>query len=293
MKNNKLISGIILIVLGVFLLLANLGYISFAALFSVFDLWPLIFVVVGINILFNKKPIINFITWIMFLIILIAYGMFFSGGNVKKNRAEFNTSFTKLTETSYGELELDIGAANVNIGSEEKDLLRVNSKGIELDYSHRYNNNKEITSFNFENTGHNIMFLSNNSSNYNFNLNENVIWDLDLDLGAISGVLNLEDIPIRSFDLDIGAGKLDVILGNKYKKSNIKIDGGVSTLSLVVPKDAAIKMKLDSGLSKINIDHLNLTKLEDYYISSNYEEADMKLDFDISMGVGKIDFKIK
>lgn len=293
MKNNKLISGIILIALGIFFFLANLGYIDFTVLFSIFDLWPLIFVVIGINLLFNKKRIITLITWIIFLIILIAYGMFFSGGNIRKNKAEFNTSFTKLAETSYGELDLDIGAANVNIGLEEKDLLRVNSRGIELDYSHTYNSNKEITSFNFENTGHNIMFLSNNSSNYNFNLNENVIWDLDLELGAISGTLNLEDIPIKSIDLDIGAGNLDIILGNKYKKSNIKIDGGVSKLSLVVPKDVGIKIKLDSGLSKINIDHLDLIKLGDHYISSNYEEKDIKLDFDISMGVGKIDFKVK
>ncbi len=290
MNNKKLISGIILIVLGIIFLLTNLGYISFDVLFGILDLWPLLLIVAGINVLFNKKPIITLITWIVFFIILILYGAFYGWVNTS---TDFNTHFTKPVETSHGEFNLDIGAAKVNINSEENNLLKVNTRGVKLDYSNTYKNNKETAIFNFANRNYSSIIFSNRSSNYNFRLNEDVVWDLDLDLGAISGTLDLENVATKSIDLDMGAGNLNIILGNKYDKSDIRIDSGASNINITIPKDAGVKIKLDSSLSKINIDDLNLIKTGDYYISPNYEEKDTKLEFYVSMGVGKIGFRVK
>lgn len=293
--NNKIISGIVLIGIGIVFLLMNLGYISFSIFFSLFDLWPLILVIVGINIIFKKKPIISFITWTLFFIILIFYGTFYEGRNVliRGMSTGYGTNITKSIGTSYGVLNLDIGGAKVNIGSEEKDLLKLSAQGDKLEHSETYKNSKETAVLSFRNKNFNGINLNKRGSNYKFDLNKNVIWDLDFDLGAISGELNLEDIPIRSIDLDLGAGNLDIVFGNKHSKSNVYIDAGVSNLTITVPNEVGLKIKMDRALSKINIDDLNLTRLGDYYISSNYEDANTKLEFDIDIGVGKIDFKIK
>lgn len=291
MSNKKLTIGIVLIVLGIAFLLANLGYISFDMLFSIFDLWPLLLVVAGVNVLFNKKPVITLITWIVFFIILILYGAFYDGA--KANTVGFETDFAKPAETSYGKLNLNIGAARININAEENNLLVVNAQGTKLDYSNTYKNNKETAVFSFANKNHNPIVFSTRNNSYNFKLNENVIWDLDLDLGAISGTLDLENIAIKSIDLDMGAGNLDIILGNKYDRSNININSGASGLNIIVPKDVGMKIKLDSSLSKVNIEDLNLIKLGSYYITPGYEEKDAKLEFNVNMGVGKVDFKIK
>ena len=290
MNNKKLVSGTILIILGILFLLANLGYISFDMLFGIFDLWPLLFVIAGINIIFNKKPIIVLITWIMFFIILILYGTFYGGINTD---IDFSTRFTKPAETSYGELNLDIGAAKINVDSEKDNLLEVNARGIKLDYDDIYKNNNETAIFNFANKNYNPIIFSTKSNNYNFGLNENVIWDLDLNLGAISGTLNLENIATESVALNMGAGNLNIVLGNKYDRSNIRIDSGASNINIIVPKDAGVKINLDSSLSKINIDDLNLIRLGDYYVSPDYEKKDVMLEFHISMGVGRVNFRVK
>lgn len=60
-----------------------------------------------------------------------------------------------------------------------------------------------------------------------------------------------------------------------------------------MPKDAGIRLKLDAALTKTNIEDLNLNKLRDHYVSTNYDDASTKLDFDIDMGAGKIDFQFK
>lgn len=290
MNNKRLVSGIILIILGILFLLSNLGYISFDVLFGIFDLWPLLFVIAGINILFNKKPIVILITWIIFFVILILYGIFYGSINTD---IDFSTHFTKPAETSYGKLNLDIGAARVDIDSEKDNLLKVNARGIKLDYNDIYKNNNETAIFNFANRSHNSIIFDTKGNNYDFKLNEDVIWDLDLDLGAISGTLNLENIAAKSITLNMGAGNLNIVLGNKYDQSDIRIDSGASNINITVPKNAGIKIKSDSSLSKIDIDDLGLIKSGDYYISPNYEKEDVKLEFHISMGVGIVNFGVK
>ena len=290
MNNRRLIGGIVLIILGILFLLTNLGYISFDVLFGIFDLWPLLFVIAGINILFNKKPIIVLITWIIFFVILILYGIFCGSINTD---ADFSTHFAKPAETSYGKLNLDIGAAKVDIDSEKENLLKVNARGIKLDYNDIYKNNNETAIFNFANKNHNTVIFRTGNNDYNFKMNEDVIWDLDLNLGAISGTLNLENVATKSVALNMGAGNLNIVLGNKYDKSAIRIDSGASNINIRVPKNAGIKIKSDSSLSKIDIDDLGLIKSGDYYISPNYEKEDVKLEFHISMGVGKVNFGIK
>ncbi len=290
MNNRRITGGIILVVLGSLFLLANLGYIGFDVLLGIFDLWPLLLVVAGVNILFNRKLIVSLIAWITFFIILILYGTFYRGINAN---TDFKTHFTKPVETSHGELNLDIGAARIGVTSEKNHLLKVDARGIKLSHNNTYRNDMETVIFNFANKSHSPAIYRTGSSDYNFKLNEDVIWDLDLNLGAISGTLDLENIATRSVDLDMGAGNLNIILGNKYGKSDIKIDSGASNISITIPKGAGIKIKLDSSLSKINMDDLNLIKLGDHYISPDYEDKDIKLEFRISMGVGRVDFRVK
>lgn len=300
MNKNKLSGAIILIAIGVFLFLKNLGYIDFNIFVGILDLWPLILIVIGVNMLFNKKKVVPFITWIAFFIILILYSVFYQNiniynftGNAKAELVQKNINIEKDSKTSYGEFELDIGASKVDIDSEEEKLISAHLKSGNLRYNESYENNKEIAILEFENKDNIGINFGRLNNDYNFNLNKDIIWDLDLDLGAISGELNLVEVPIKSIDLDLGAADLDVILGNKYRESFIKIDSGASDLNIIIPEGSGIKIKLDGALTATNIDDLNLNKLGDYYISSNYEDANTKLEFDIDMGAGAIDFEIR
>lgn len=293
MENNKIITGITIILVGVFFTLANLGYISFSVFLSIFDLWPLILVVVGINIMFNKKRFVKVITWTLFFITLIFYGVFFEGQNRLGEWTTDSIYLKKPIETKFGELHLDIGASKVNLISESDRLLKADLEGGKLSYSEKYKNNNQTASITFENKNFSTINFNKNGGTYNFALNKDVIWDLDFDMGAVTGKLDLEDVPVKSLDLDLGAGNLDIILGSMYEKGDIKIDTGASNISITIPKDAGVKIKIDSALSKTNIDDLDLNKNKDYYISPNYENASVKLDLDIDMGVGKIDFIVK
>ena len=61
------------------------------------------------------------------------------------------------------------------------------------------------------NRNHNSIIFDTKGNNYDFKLNEDV-YGTGLDLGAISGTLNLENIAAKSITLNMGAGNLNIVL---------------------------------------------------------------------------------
>ena len=277
--------------MGVFLLLANLGLINYNVFYSIFDLWPLLLIVIGINVIFKDNKIVSYITWLFFFIILIVYGVYTQGASQNE---EISTDYVleKREETKYANLDLDLGASRLNINSTDNDLLRADLIGRRLDHRQKYSNGNEKVDIVFASKAHNMLNLQGYDATYDFNLNNGVIWDIDLDLGALSGEINLEDIPVRSIDLDSGAASLTIILGDKHDL-DFAIDSGASSIDIIIPTGVGLRIDMDSGLTSSNIKELGLGDMGDYYITPGYDSADVKIDMDIDTGVGKINFQWK
>ena len=289
---NKVIIGLILVTIGVFLLLANLGIINHDVFYNVLNLWPLLLIVIGINILFRNSRVVSYIAWGLFFIIIIIYGIY-TQNNLETTELSTDTVvMERRSETRYANLDLDLGASRLSIDSTEDELLLGNLRGRRLNYNERYSNGKEKVDIDFESQSFNFTNLQEHDATYDFYLNSEIIWDLDFDLGALSGKLNFEDIPTRSIDLDTGAASLTIILGDKHDL-DFSIDSGASTIDIIIPEDVGLRIEMDTGLSSDNIDELNLIYNGDYYISSNYDSAGTKINIDIDSGVGKINFSYK
>lgn len=288
---NKQFGGLALIVIGVFLLLVNLGYVNFNVFLSFFELWPLLLVAIGFNIIFKNNRVLSYITWGLFLVIIIAFGIYTQG--ISNSTIESNDLvIEKNPETKYGKLSLDIGASKIIIDSTDKDLLSTNLKGRQLDLKERYKNNNETAIIDFKSRMFKIRGMERHDAVYNFYLNKDVIWDLDFDLGAVSCEMNLEDIPVRKIELDSGAADLTFILGSKHDL-DFEIDTGASNINIVIPPDVGLKIDMDSALSNSNIKDLNLISRGDYYISHNYDDANTRINLDIDMGLGSINFSYR
>ncbi|NLJ90740.1 MAG: hypothetical protein GX323_07550 [Clostridiales bacterium] len=288
---SKEFGGLFLIVIGLLLLLFNLGYINFNVFTSFFDLWPLLLIAIGINIIFKNNRIVSYITWGLFFVIIIAYGIFTQDNS--NTMIGFNSvAVEKFSETKYGNLNLGIGASKIIMDSTDKDLISADLRGRPLDFNERYKNNNEIAIIDFQSRKFNIRGQEKHKAVYDFYLNKDVIWDINFDLGAVSCEINLEDIPVKNIDLDSGASDLTFILGNKHDL-NFEIDTGASNINIVIPKDVGLKIDIDSALSNSNIKDMNLIKRGDYYISQNYDNASIRINLDIDMGLGNINFSYR
>lgn len=76
MREKNITVGIGLIFLGIFWMFYNMGLIRWSIWSVISYLWPLIFIVLGMNIIFKDKKIVQTITWIIFFIIIIVFGLY-------------------------------------------------------------------------------------------------------------------------------------------------------------------------------------------------------------------------
>jgi len=294
LKSNKIGLGIFIIIVGVLWTLMSLGIIDWSIFEALFKLWPLILVVIGLNIIFKDNSIAKVVVWLLFLGTLVFYNNFISNNyQPGNNGATEHVIFEKKGETSNAELKLAVGGIKLDVGSTGANLMEADITKGDIKNSIQYGNGNENAEINLERKS----FLDWNTRSMNDDcrvyLNKDVVWDMKAEVGAVKGTMDMSDLKVRKLDMNVGAGKLKLIMGKLQDTSDIKINGGASTFDMVIPKDAGIKIKMDGALNKTNFDELGLEKRDAYYYSHNYNQAEVKFDIDVNMGVGKLTIELQ
>ncbi|UWG97992.1 DUF5668 domain-containing protein [Dehalobacter sp. DCM] len=300
MKKN-LTLGIVIILIGVIWLLGNLDIFSFSYVNIFFralgQLWPLILIGIGISILIKEKPLIKLIVWIIIILSVMAYGIYgynannrYQGDDAGDRLPRHTKTIMKDTGTKEGQLRLPYGAGDFSITSTDQGLLNFETN-YDLKYDYRLENDSKMAVVDFTTANDNFI------TDYDFDklycklaLNTDVVWDMDIDLGAAQGSLDLTEIPVSHLDLGTGAADIDLYLGKQNKFTDVTIESGASDLDIHVPKDAGLKITLKSALTDNNLSDLGLIKDGDTYISPGFQTQSVQIVCDISMGVGSIKF---
>ncbi len=291
LRSDKIVGGLFLIGLGILFLLLNLGIISWSIVGNIFQLWPLILVVIGINIIAKNNAIVKVITWLLFLIIFIGYGYLYSGGiSLNNNGHTMNSS--KLAETATGKVNIDFGGAKLDIGSVNRNLIEANANHNNVRPQIKYSNDNSHVTIDLK-TEKDIIKFGNNTLDYNIRLNNQIVWDIEADLGAVSGKLDLTELKVARLNMNLGASNLRIYLGDKHTSTDMKIDAGASNIELIIPEALGMKVKVDGMISKTSLNRLGWQQVNDYYISPNYEDAVSKAVVIIDLGVGKLDIVVK
>ena len=295
--------GVIIILIGIVWLLSNLDIFSFSVIDVFFrslgKLWPLLLIGLGINILLKENIVLRLLVWLIILATVMLYGIVtldthystdkYAAPNYNYSETH-NYSLSKEKGTEEGTLNLNFGAGEFRLASTDANLLEVSSNIPDLKYDHRFQNGNKKAVIDFDKTKY--TWQGNHDKLFCYmNLDQDIVWEMDLDLGAATGNLDLKDLAVRKIALDVGAADLDLFLGNKIKgQTELDINAGASNLEVYLPKEAGLKIKLDSSFSGNNISELGLEKEGDFHISPDFANKEVKLVFDVDMGVGNLKF---
>lgn len=300
-KNSSL--GVIIILVGIFWLLSNLDVFSFSIIDVFFrslaKLWPLLLIGLGINLLLKDNGVLKLLVWLIIIVSVMLYGLIIMNSDTLENGylpPDYNYSesheysISKEPATAEGTFNLGFAAGEVRISSTNDNLMSLKSNVAGLKYNHRFedDNRNVVIDFNKDNS---FPFKANKGKLYcYFDLHKDIIWDLNLDFGATDCDLDLSDLAIKKLELVVGAAELDLRLGNKHSQTVINLNAGASDIEIFIPKDAGLKVSLDSALSANNLFGLDLEKKGDYYITPDFDSKSVKFIFNVDMGVGNLRF---
>lgn len=297
MNSRGLGLGIFLLCIGIILILINTGIIDWSIFDSLADLWPLILVVIGINIIFRNRDAVRIVTWLLFLAVLFAYG-YMNGDKYSPNapKKEGNFYIEKSVETVRGDLKLSLGALNFDLGKADQNLVEGSATNPGIKYSVNYNDGKKTAAIELKQAQTRVFvrgFNKGDNRRCTVGLNGDVLWDINAKLGAVNGTMDLSNLKIENLEADIGAGKLNILLGSSHEMVNVKMNAGASKLELVVPEASGVKLKVNGVLSNTDLGSLNWGMKDGYYISPNYNEADSRINVDLTMGVGSLSVRVQ
>jgi predicted membrane protein len=88
----------------------------------------------------------------------------------------------------------------------------------------------------------------------------------------------------------VGAGSLDITLGESAIPETIDINVGAGEITLTLPESIGILVTYDLGVGSINLDDTSIDGVgkETNYKSTNYDTATKKVVITASVGVGEL-----
>ncbi len=296
MKFRNLFWALILIAIGLIFLFSNFGWLDFHWV-SIWRLWPLILIFWGISIL----PIRDVIKFILVIAFLALTFIFFNQiteprwcfsfsdhswtwsdewdddwDDEGRTSRTYSYSTQELTvpfdsAAPKAVLKMDAAAGKFFIAGETKELLQFRKKGDIGDYSltTREKDGKTVIHITLE-KNRKIRRVRKNT--IDIQLNRNVTWDLDFDVGAAAVEMDLSDYKIDTARIDAGAASIELKLGSLNPLTYIKYSAGAASLKIKIPKESACEIHSESIL--VSRDFKGFNKLGDgVYRTENYPEG--------------------
>ncbi|MDB5153205.1 MAG: hypothetical protein JWR54_1956 [Mucilaginibacter sp.] len=326
MRNDKLIPGMILVMIGAIFLLNNFGYINFHWS-NLFHLWPIFLVIAGVNLVFAN----NRSAWATILKIsvvvagfaLLIFGNFgdryrwwwphhsYRYNNDDNNDAgdesdnddnmgkitkvEGNSTFTEPYNATARVARLNIsgGGATYNLHDTTGQLFTANTKEFfgKYQYDHQQQDSVYVMNFSMkDNKNGHFNWGSDKSNIADLKLNVNPEWEINVQTGASKIDFDLSKYKLRSLVLKGGAASFSVKVGQPLATTNLQVSTGVSEVTIEIPQNAACRIETDSGLSSTSFE--GFTKKDDgHYETTGFDAAKNKIYIHMSGGIS--DFKVR
>jgi hypothetical protein len=247
----------VLILVGVIALLANAGVISTDRLSLLIDMWPLILIVIGLELIARRGLQGATADLAAVLIVLIAAVGALAYTALAPNPGPGQPYDTKDTvgRLDHASLEVNAGAATITLTASnalEGDLYRahIQYSGAKPEVSlDRSNGNLQISqASSFGAFGGRRFVLD-------ILINSNLPWKLQTNSGSSNETYNLASARLGSIEISSGATHVDMTLGNPSGVVPISVTGGAATVHLHRPPGTGASVTVTGGAVSLDFDN--------------------------------------
>ena len=132
----------------------------------------------------------------------------------------------------------------------------------------------------------------NTVNNWTLRIGSQLPLDATVDVGAGKANLDLSKLSLRSLEIHMGAGELQLNLAGKYTQDvPVKISSGVGEARIRLPKDIGAVVSAISGIGQVSAN--GLTQRDGKYYNSAYVEGKPAVRLDMSGGVGQVTLSVE
>jgi hypothetical protein len=299
-RNRGLLFPLVLIAIGIIVLLANTGVLSPEALQRLGDLWPLLLVIAGLQLILNhslprqQATLVGLGAATVIVIAAVAYATL--APSTALGTQQFDSS-ESLGGLSAATLDVNYSAATVDVqaGSLAGSLYQAhvdypggeNPPTISLDHvtgTLAIHDSSNFSLFHLFGTTRRHVLVT---------LTDRIPWAIQIGGGAANLRLDLRNLQLSKLEVSGGADQLDGQLASAKGTVVIAVSGGASNVTLQAPAHSEWRVAVSGGVSAVTINGSSSGTLGGDFQrqSPGYGSATNRFDIEISGGASHVDFR--
>jgi hypothetical protein len=224
--------------------------------------WGGTLVVVGVLLLLGNTGVLNNVNWDqIWPVLLIAFGIWLIVGRMLPGGAPptYVGSAAQVDRSDPREglakakLKIEVGASRLDVrGAALGDLLyraRMDHRGAPAEvHLDRSTGTVRISQ------GGNWMVGGWGRVQLDVQLNDTVVWEVDIDSGSVRGTVDLSTVPLAKFECDSASSRIDLSVSQPAGEVPIKIEGGSVDIRLRRPTGSAARVQAAGASIRLTAD---------------------------------------
>ena len=291
-RRNQVVLPVILIVAGVLVFAANLGWLAWGSLWSVLDLWPVLLIAIGADLLTAGR-----FRWIIVVLTIIVFALAMTGrvpwlgtGSVT-GTAEVHEVEIPLGDADRADVVIRVGVSELSVSSGDEDLIEGTVRtGPNESFTQEVDRQGDTAVVVLASEQRGIGNIRGNvDRGWDLELAEDVPMDLSISTGVGRSRLDLREMILSGLRVDAGVGEMTATLPEPREGSySASFDTGVGATTVRVPDDVPVRIAIDRGLGAVTARGGFESLGGDVYESPDYDDADERITITIDGGVGAI-----
>lgn len=282
---------LLLIVVGVLLLLGRVGWFDWSLLLGAANLWPLLLIAVGADILTRGRyRLAIVVATVVVGALLIRTPLWWPGAG---GPAQVHEVSYELAGAGVVELDVDHGVGVLTLGALPGGSPLAVGGEVATRAGERLIESFDVTGdtarFSLQSRSVGPSFgMQRGDRRWALDLTREVPVRLELDTGVGESTLRLREVELQAFDLDAGVGRVSVILPDRGGYVG-RIDAGVGEVIVQIPRSVEARFVVSTGLGGASVDGV-WVRDGNVHTTPGYDaapEAD-RVEFRVQGGVGQV-----
>jgi hypothetical protein len=256
-RGSHFLLPLLLIIAGLIFLLANLGLVGGGFWDRLFQLWPLVLVVIGLEVLTSQEPARSAARLGAFAVVLVlAAGatLYAIGPWGPASVPASGTSSAPLRGLTAGRLDLSFGPGNVTLTSADlgQDLYRASYSSTGSAPSRTFAVEGDTLQVQVRHNSP-VAWLGQSSDRLDLTLNQAIPWAVTINAAALNGTVDLRTASLTSLEVNSASGKYRVELGSPASAVSLAFNGTAQNLTVSAPAGTEFKVHSTGVASNVTL----------------------------------------
>lgn len=283
--------GILFILVGLLLLLNNLGYISWWVWEDILSLWPVLLIVLGVEKIFTKTRFqaISYLTSLA-LAGAVLWAAFAGGIGYRTDRGVMRYQVDTDDRVDRIEARVEIKNTDLDIRGTDRYLFLSNYDGWGSNPDVDYEVLSGTAKIDFEERKRWSTIHIKRSRSDDFNLSFDRRLPLILDIHGRDGDIKVDGRRLKLEEIEIysESGWVRIYTSPSQPVTRLSLSGETADFRLNIPADAGLKIYGETSEMAGLLKKLNLSEKDGVYYSEGYDSLELKVDISVGEEISRL-----